>query len=427
MAFNPVNLFVTGLFCLSSLIACAPYDKEESKEDENIIGKKVEAVTDIQYSSSGNLGVMAVFDETIRKIHQFDLEGMKHLRSLEVKHPSQDHYLLHDPNGQYTIDLTKKHMSIYKIDGSIVHEPVRFLGEPISSSFRPKQGFLVFYDDLLNVSILQLTPSGNVIKSLVLGPILSTDISIQSGDISESGHLVLGMSDGSLRRVDLKATLDSGSWVFDTHGTTWTDLKWIAPVPGQPNQMMIRSHQTVSVYDFITKLVVSEITTDETYVVFKYSKSENPHILLAELTPTTLKNDGVTLAWKNSSLEKYSLIYLEGSELKRRELPREDQPVLLSHLDLTTNQWAVVRGATKSPYSYNNLNSVRKGRRLSKTAFSHGGALAENSLPDNTVLKLSRDYVFALFPSELGYAQRIHIESGEIKELKLFNMRQIKR
>lgn len=134
-----------------------------------------------------------------------------------------------------------------------------------------------------------------------------------------------------------------------------------------------------------------------------------------------------TAYWRSGNEENLNLVYLDGSDIRTRSLPRGESPLMLSHLDLATNTWAVIRSASTKYTSYNSLNSVRDGRRLSKVAFSHGGALAEDVLPDNTILKLSKDYVFALFPSELGYAQRIHIDSGEVKELKLFNLRQIKK
>ena len=103
MAFK--NLFTLGMVVLF-LTACGPLPEEDAKEDENVIGNKVQAVTDIQYSPDGQVGVIAIFDEVVRKIHQFDLEDMTHLRAIPVQNPGLPHFLLHDSDGRYTVDMT---------------------------------------------------------------------------------------------------------------------------------------------------------------------------------------------------------------------------------------------------------------------------------------------------------------------------------
>lgn len=408
MAFK--NLFTLGLVVLL-LSACGPLPENDSREDENIIGNKVQAVTDIQYSPEGQVGVIAIFDDVVRKIHQFDLDSMTHLRAIEVENPGLSHFLLHDTDGKYTVDMTEKHLSIYKSDGIVVENPVRFLGKPLSTSFRPELGYLVFYDDLQNVSILQVADDGSVLRARTLGPILD-DVVIQSGDVTDNGLLVLAMADGTLRRVDLNQTLIDGTWSFETFNTTLESIAWVAPVSGFPNRVLLRAKQTIAVYDFDTSTVTSQMTTTEQFRIYKYSKSHDSHLVLAEVDI-----DGF---WE--TVGETQLVYAGTGDLQVRTLPRGENQLMLSHLDIANNSWSVIQSEFASLSSENNINGIKQGRRLFKSSFSDGLALGEEELPNDTKVKLSRDYVFALFPSELGYARRINIETGEVKEISLFNL-----
>lgn len=402
---------------LALTTACSPTD-HGAEEDEDIIGKKVSSISDISMDSEEReQSSIALFDETTRKIHQFDLQNMKHIRALDVKNPQDEHFVLQDSNGEFVVDLTAKHISIYTNSGQAQHNPVQFVGEPISAAFRPDLGYIILYDDLMSVSILKVNAFGSVTKATVLGPILGDDTTIVSGDINDSGELILAMSDNTLAIVDLETTLNTGNWVYSSISTSFNDMKWISPVPGHPEQILIRSFQTMALMDVNTQTVLSELTlSDGDYRIKKYSKAIDPHIIFQEPVDSWSHGYGET-----------QLAYVQDSQIKTRLMKQAHPYISISRLDLNRNTWTYVDVQKELTWNYNDLNHVRESRRMNQYRFSDLAAISSESLPDTARLKMAAHYIFALFPSELGYAQRIDISNNEIVELRLFNLRHIKK
>src|SRR5262249_11409495 len=142
------------------------------------------------------------FDETTRRIHQFDMQHMTHDRSLSVDSPGAKHYVLFHQQGNYIVDLTDKHLTVFGAN-TTAHDPIHFEGKPVSAAFSPELGYLVIYDDLQSVGVIKLSADGQVAGAHVFGSELADGVSISAGEILPDGHLALAMTEGSVYLVDL--------------------------------------------------------------------------------------------------------------------------------------------------------------------------------------------------------------------------------
>ncbi|MCB0384924.1 MAG: hypothetical protein KDD43_05995 [Bdellovibrionales bacterium] len=401
------------IFTLSLVALCTACTGggPNAEDEENLIGNKLEIISDLSGRTGGTSQMVAIFDDTTRKIHQFDLQAMVHKRSVDVLYPDSEHFVLYHEQGDYIVDLTLKHISVYDKGGSPQHNPVSFQGKPISAAFRPDLGYMVIYDDLMSVSILKMNNEGLVVDSWVSGPVLESDNSIVSGDINDAGQLVLALSDDSLAVVDLGQTLTDKKWTFVSMATPMVRMRWMAPIPGKPEQVLVRAKTRVALFDLNTQAVISEMTVDPDEVrVRKYSRHVDPHIILNT----------------EYHSKEATLIYVADNQVKSRAGFHTNSNFMLSRLNLGDDSWTYVTVDREYPAWNNALNEVRETRALRRYGFSSLLAQQQKALPDKARLKLAPDYVFALFPSELGYAVRFGVNTEEKRELKLFNLRHIK-
>ncbi|MCB0421097.1 MAG: hypothetical protein KDD61_08875 [Bdellovibrionales bacterium] len=411
--------------CSSSLLIGCVYSDPDSwnRDDEDIIGNKLTSMSALSAVQQPEINTLAIFDETVRKIHRFDLKNDVHLSTFEVKNPDQEHFVLQSDSGSYTVDLTKKHISVYSNTGVVQHDPIQFYGKPLSAAFRPDLGYLVMYDDLMNVGILKLDEQGSVADSLMLGPILSENTPIRSGDISSSGKLVLALSDNSMAIVDLALTLSEKKWNFSTFSTGLLDIKWVAPSRENVNEVLVRSADKIALINTDTKSVVDswDLDTANT-VVKKYSKNQDPHVIVGDKGQ-----------WTTGSNVK--IIYPQGGSLKIRTISRSRPFYMVSQLDLINDTWSTVDLVmNKEPgwgldsegyWTYNSLNDLRESRRYVRFRFSDQLTQSQKDLPNNARIKMSKDVIFSLYPSELGFAEKWKASSDQKSVFKLFNLRHL--
>lgn len=404
MLFKNIFLFSALAFSLS---ACTLGPLEDP--DFNNIGTTVDNVSSLTPSGTTRPTNLVIYDKTVKKIHQFDLDKMTHVRAFDVVGAEEEHYVLADLEGRYAIDLTKKGFSILRMDGSVLN-PLRLPGNPRSTAYRPELGILVIYDDLNSVAIMQINSDGSVPdnKKILLGSMLLDGISISAGDVTDDGKMVVSLSDDSMAVVDIEQTLATKSWVFSRFTTNLTRISWVAPVPRQPSQVLVRTSDKIALIDVVAQTVLAE--KSYTDIVSKLSKNRDPHVIIKSSTESTL-------------------IYPENGALKTRTLYRQGDNVLASFVDLQNDKWYVVDYSSASTYPrfiFNDPNAVSESREFKQYRLSDMLSLDSKTLPSKTKIHLADNFVFALFPSELGYAVRYEVQSELKSELKYFNVKHIK-
>lgn len=390
-----------------SLCACGQ-DAKFANQDADIIGVPLEATTQLSRQDGADQSRISIFDETTRRIHQFDLSSFAFQRSFAVQYADQKHYLLYGDTSDYVVDLSKKHFSIFDSNGSENKRPVKLIGEPLSAAFRPDQNLLVVYDDVFNVGMIKLREDGSVEKSWTGGSLISGEASIRCGDLLTDGRLVLALSDRNLAIVDVTGSIDQKQWVKTIIPSNLAkQISWIAPVPDSNDQILALTVDEIALISLSTQTVLDSYPVSG-MTVEKYSKAKDAHVILRSVT-----DGGITM----------KMVYAEASHVKSRALPKQERSLIHSFLDISRDEWTYVEASVASNYliGYNDLDQARVQRKMKKYRLSDMAGLENKDLPDRAQLHLSSSYIFALFPSELGYAARYSTESDDVKIVKLFN------
>lgn len=413
MRFN--QLLFCGVVISAGLLSCAAVNKDTS--NDNIIGQKLEAITPLRSTDGSQKQTVALYDETIKKIHQFDLNQMAVQRTLPVLNPDSQHFVLHSGSSNYIVDLSEKHVSIFDKNSNAQHQPITFQGKPKSAAFRPDLGWLVIYDDLQSVGLVRLAQDGQVMDSHTFGSVVLAGQSIVSGDLRDDGHLLLALSDNSIVDVDIAACLATKTWVAPVvHSTAGLGkINWLAPLAGFSNQrVLIKTSSEIVLFDLSTNLIIESMPISADGVK-KVSKSYNPHIVLA--------TSGLGM----------KLVYTDGTKLLTRQFQilNEDKddfydyPILSSDLDLQSDSWTYVFAKHYYGSTLNfNINQRKQNRQLVRMRISDGLSLQSKSIVDNAQIKLGIDYFFALYPSVLGKAEKFPIIGDGSQILRNFNLKQ---
>ena len=399
------------------LVACSDKPLSRAEQDEHLIGVALASISPMASPGGVDSTQVAIYDETIRKVHHFDLENPGLIKTFEVQNnaPKVKHFELLSQNNGYIVDLSFQNLSIYDPSGQALHHnPLNFQGKPVSGAFVPSRGSLVIYDDLSSVGLLKMDNDGRVSDSWVSGPVVSGRDTLSAGDMNSDGDLILALTNGGIRVFDVSQSVAQKAWVpLTVFDSGLANILWLAPIAGT-NLVMVRNSSKIALIDMGTNNIVSEFSMAD-YTVEKYSKMDTPHILLRKASASRSDRDDLIV------------VYAEGNLLKSKTLHLMKKSILSSRLNLTKDTWTLIdttysyeyryRGGTVYDYS----DFYRENRELKRYRFSD--LLAQKIMGIGTEqTQLSQNFLFSLFPSKLGYATRYNINNGEKIELKRFNM-----
>lgn len=397
---------VFGMLLLQSCGADLNFDTS----NDNIIGEKVQSVSALSDSSGQtDRTQVAIFDKTVRKIHQFDLNKMSVVRTLNVTNENDQHNVMFDQASGLIIDFANGHLSLFDRDGNETRDPISFTGKPVSIAYRPANGTLIVYDDMSSVGILKLGSTGQVLRSWLGGPLLggSSGASITAGDLNDQDQMILSLSDGSIATVDIAQTLATSAWVFTKVSTTLGRVRWLAPVRGTTDRAMVVTGDKIYLVSTSDGSILAQKTSAGISLL---SKAKDPHV--------------VTVGYR-----EVELVYATATTLETRSLTLGLDHIAESRLSLGEDKWSFID--SKKSYSWksgrNEFENELAGRTLRKYRLSDMAAVKKMSLPDQATIQTSANYIFALYPSELGKAERLGINDESRAELKLFNLGHIKR
>lgn len=400
LCFLALNLGLVG--CTATVV--------DSGESDYLIGNRTAGTSALSSPDEGDSQSLIIFDKTVRRIHQFSLDDMKHTRALGVLSPEFDHYVLFGQSGNYIVDLSKKGLSIFNKYNQANHQPIKFQGDPVSAALLSSKGLLVVYDDLMSVGMLKLDANGEVLKSWVGGAAVSGSSSIAAGDLNVDGKLILAMSDGSIVLVDPEQSMTQKAWVKEpAFNSGLSGIKWLAPLSYNANLVMIRTNTKLALLDLNSKMIVSSYDIVDTLV--KVSKFTDPHIVLSN-------ESAVKVVYAEGTLIKEKVFYLHTKKFEMNYL-------MNSNLDLSRDTWSFVDTKSKVQYFYNDLDVSKKSRRFVRYRFSDTLAANNLDVADDTQVEIGSNFIFALYPSELGRATRYDIDTEAKSEVKLFNLKYI--
>ncbi len=375
-----------------------------TKDDEYLIGEQVAQISSLTTNDGGQKKTVAIYDETVHRIHQFNLNDMAYTRSVEVRSPEQKHYVLYDESNPYIVDLSKQGLSVFDKNGTPNHNPVTFMGEPRSAAFRPDLGLVVVYDSLMTVGILKISPTGEVQKSWASGPVLKDNVSIAAGDLNDDGNLILALSDSSVGVLDINASFERKPWSFRSVATSIKEISWVAPIPGSPKQILAKTSNQIALINVDTGVALSTYDLPRGYQFEKLARSSQPHVIMRG------RDDQLIVA------------YAEGGSIKNKTLFKRSDRIVQSYLNLKTDTWSFVDTPARNVSIFSDVNQVKSDRSLRQYRFSDLMALQSRKISKDSQSVLSQNFIFELFPSPLGYAVRTNIQDGQRAEAKLFNL-----
>jgi hypothetical protein len=407
---------VLAMIAIAALTACSPSSPIADQAGNGKIGNDLAAVSSSISEQGDDQAKIALYDPTVCMIHQFDMGNARYMRTLKPVDRGGDHRVLFDPSGNYVIDFSSAHISIFDQNGAAQDPRLSFVGMPTTASFRPSLGYLVLQDDVKTAGLVKINAEGVVIGRAPMGQIVHDDVSITAGDIDDQGHLIISMSDDTIGIVDLDATIATRQWtLLATFPSGLIGVNWLAAIRDVPDQILVKTTNVgqnvqVAIIDTSAKILVgTPYTVPLSRTIVKNSKTYDPHFLI--------KDNGDNFS------DTTTLLYPQASTLKTKTLPDQVRNVLSSTLRLADDRWTFIDSDIPwaNTYFWDDPNGALTGRQLKKYIVSQMLALNKIGLPDQVRVQVSESHVFELFPSPLGLAQNLSITDGSIVPLDDFN------
>lgn len=404
--------FRNFLICiLIGFLSSCVNSKPDVFGEDYLIGDLLTKTSRMANSDGSEQNKIAIFDTTIRKIHLFDLDANALRATIDTveSKAGSDHAVLHDNVGNYIVDITEGGFSITNKYNLANINPIKLLGKPLSAAFRPDLGTLVIYDDVGSIGLLQLNSEGNVLKTWVGGSRLnsSEDITINSGDLLDNGHLVTSLSDGRMADIDVNSSIQNKRWIYSVKVTGLSTAKWISKIPGNSSQVFFylsnQTTQKIYLYDLVTETVLDSYEVIGNFE--RASRFSHPHMLVTSSNSAILE-----------------IIYPEGTELKKIKMPKHNfmslKYILSSNMNLNEDSLSFIEGKS----SFDNDTRAFKKYRLSDMLLA-----TSMDLPSNASLQISNQFILALFPSKLGHAVSYSTDARSHFEFKFFNRGSLKK
>ena len=356
----------------------------------NTIGDSLQAYMPRYMLGMDNKNIITAYDENVKRIHQFDLSTSSLVRSFPVRRAST-HNILTGRTGSYLIDIADGKLDLIKEDGETTDIPLSFPGTPATAAFSPEEGIFAIVDEFDSIGLLEVSDEGTVVNSWMGGSKLGEQSIAMAGDVISGARLVASMSDNRLAIIDIRASMEQKSWVFETTEAFPVALNWIARVPTQENWIMATSQTALYVYDIATKTILAEQSLESKQVLGRY-RDLSPHVYMRDVTSV---DSGST---STESVQIYTL-NSDGS-LSTYTLQSNLYDVDYSVIDAEQGILSVVEESTV--YRVRLSDNLVLRRMESKAGAKTG---------------ITADYIFFQYNSALGYCEKASYEQSEETEI----------
>lgn len=429
MHFNQ-NKFITtsALFIVVALFSACTYTPatiSPTAEDENIFGEKPDAISKMNRADGTEKNDVVLFDETTRRIHHFTLSPFAWVSSLSVIDPGEKHFVIYDDDTNYIVDMSKNNITIFDKSRLASDHQLQIPGAPVSVAFDSTRGLLVVLDNQRSVGILKINSDGHVTKRLIKGLKLDSGAIALSGDLNESGKLIIALDGETMTVIDIEATLNQFpgiepdtkvDWISTVpFATSLSEISWLAPVRGKPDLVFVRTETKLALFDLVTKTVISSFTLGN-YNVEKLSKSIDAHVII--------RNPYSSVSSSAPSSSEFVMVYVEGNQLKNVSLVKQQNRVLTSQLNLARDTWIFSDVSRKIDSIFNDVDEIKNTRVLKKYRLTDMLSTKAKPIQDGAQIVLGSNYIFALIPeAELGHVIRSTIDGSQgDQEVRGFNM-----
>ncbi len=387
MLFNKNKLL--SLLVSLSVVTCG-----KNSRSKYLIGEPLVQTINEGVAISEDERTAVFFDDRVGYFHLIDLGSMTLKNSIEAEPQNKKSTVYVNHDGKYFVAFASKSLAIYDVNGLKTLNPLNFQGTPISVALSQSQDFLVVYDDLGSVGILNLSESGEVTGSFLGGPVVTGNQQILAGDIDSKNTLILALSEGSFSFIDLGRTIEQQQYVLETRELGYEEVSWIAPLKDS-DLMMMTSKNEIILYDMAANTEIEKMSFSDVGNSLFLSKSPTPHVLV------------------RSSSTQISVIFPDSSQhLSSANIAHATQEyqIIGSRLDSTQNNISLV------------LNGFLENVRHVKLRLSDNLVVSSRDMVGDIRVRQADDFIFVKYPSPLGYLEKLSLSSENNMTLKKFNL-----
>ena len=396
MDFNNYLIFIA----MSVVLACSNGSgsrQAHSPDNTNTIGDSLQTYMPRYMLGMDNKNIITAYDENVKRIHQFDLTSSSLVRSFPVRRANK-HNILTGRTGSYVIDIADGNLDLITEDGNSTDIPLSFPGTPATAAFSPEEGIFAIVDEFDSIGLLEVNEQGAIVNSWMGGSKLGEQNVALAGDVLSGARLVVSMSDNSLAIIDIRATMEQKTWVFESTEAFSSSIDWIARVPNQENWILATSQESLFIYDIANKVVLDELSLSNKRILGRY-RDLSPHVYMEDVasgesgTTTTTQNAQIYIIGTDGTLSTYAL---------QSNLYQVDYSVI----DAEQGILSVIEQSTV--YRVRLEDNLVLTRVESKSGAKTG---------------ITSDYIFFQYNSALGFCEKASYEqSEEIETIEGFNI-----
>lgn len=370
------------------LVACSgPNDDEKFK-----IGTPIEQVDaqKMQLFEENGASYFYSFDSAGRRINFVDPSGGSLAFSSDLGSGQNGQAWLASTKDSYAFSLQGGTVSLYSPRTGGISQILKLPGTVNSYAADFPQGYVAFVDEFFSIGLLKLSADGEVLGQWTGGPIFEGQQTIVSGEMIDGGKLVLATNQGNLFVVDVDASIQAESWVFNSLAPGFTNPSWVGRVEGREDRVLVHDQRRLSLVDLSSQTILDSNTVSQFAStskngrdhVYYYESSSGYNVIVSTKDGESLTDDRVKVNADNnisSYLSETSVVILT-----------RDNEIMKIRLED-----GLVQG------SYSNRADARVG--------------------------LSEGFAVSMYDSPLGYIEVLNLDSGAKTEFKAFNLSVLQR
>lgn len=409
---------ISVLILLSFLGGCAEEDADK-KRGVDIIGDPLEETSSLVSNRENGQNRFWFYDELSGKVHGIDSDSMQYLATTSGLSGNENQSTVLYPDGvTWALEFTSQKMRI--LEKNLFTElEVSFQGVPISASWDAIERLLVVYDDLQSISMIRFSESGSITELLTKGALVSepgNGVTIQGGDLDLESVLVTYSTEDQIIVSRLSTMFDNAEngnadWdaaVFDPG--EYVEFSWLAALRDGTSRVMAETSQAILLIDYSSQTVVDTVTLADADEIEYRSRSGFPHL--------TVRTSDAT-----------KIVYADATGLVQVNSPANVSfdRVVASHLDtqaetITSLSYNLKEGIMPTNYKNERITGSIEAYSLRTARISDGlVTYAEDFTNTKAKFVLATDAVLAVYPSKLGFVERISASEGTRVGLRGFN------
>ncbi|RYZ57804.1 MAG: hypothetical protein EOP07_08875 [Proteobacteria bacterium] len=373
---------IVAFFLFVSVAACS-----QSKTDEKyIIGTAIDQAgtggTMQSFEEAGKV-YFSSFDSVGRRLNFVDPQTNDLSFSPELGDAS--HVWLSTKVDGFAFDVKGSSVAVRSNGFQSTIEVLKLAGSITSWASDLPQGYVAFVDEFFSIGLLQIDPSGSVLRQWTGGPIINGLNSVIAGEMAEGGKLLLLVNGGSLLVVDVAATLEAKAWTFQQRDLGLNNPSWIGKVEGRNDRALVYDSVGMHLVDLTLGTVLQDLSI-RSYVT--PSKNGLDHAFYYDYTTQNI----VIVRTNGPDSIQESRFKLSNPNVRQSFLSTDN-------LVIATDDGSII-----------------------KFRLSDGLVAAKYNLKGIGRLGLSEDYVVAMYESALGAIEILNLDNGESKLFNAFNL-----